>query len=87
MFRSFIKTARSLVEESFLMLTDELIVEIRCSKFSVANAIVSFAIPVSHFAKLKFRREESISYFLFLFTLSKLQKTPSSTNAPAALTQ
>ena len=83
MFRSFTKSAKSLVEESFLMLTDELILEIRCNKFSVANAIVSFAIPVSHFAKLKFRREESIS----LFFISKLQKTPSSTCAPAALTQ
>jgi len=63
MFRSFTKSAKSLVEESFLMLTDELILEIRCNKFSVANAIVSFAIPVSHLAKLKFRREESISLF------------------------
>lgn len=63
MFRSFTKSAKSLVEEYFLMLTKDLIIEIRCNKFSVATATVSFAIPVSHLAKLKFRREESISLF------------------------
>lgn len=63
MFRSFTKSAKSVLEESFLMLTEELIIEIRCNKFSVANATVSFAIPVSHLAKLKFRREESLSLF------------------------
>lgn len=63
MFRSWSKSAKGLVEESFVMLTEELIIEIRCNKFSVANATVSFAIPVSHLAKLKFRREESISLF------------------------
>jgi len=63
MFRSFTKSAKSVLEESFLMLTEELIIEIRCNKFSVASATVSFAIPVSHLAKLKFRREESLSLF------------------------
>lgn len=45
------------------MLTEELVIEMKCNKFSVANATVSFAIPVSHLAKLKFRREESLSLF------------------------
>ena len=63
MFKSFTKSAKSVLEESFLMLTEELIIEIKCNKFSVANATVSFAIPVSHLAKLKFRREESLSLF------------------------
>jgi len=63
MFRSFTKSAKNLVEESFVMLTEDLIVEIKCNKFAVASATVSFAIPVSHLAKLKFRREESVSLF------------------------
>lgn len=63
MFRSFTKSAKSLVEESFLMLTEDLLVEIKCNKFAVATATVTCAIPVSHLAKLKFRREESISLF------------------------
>ena len=52
-----------MVEESFLMLTNNLIMEITCNKFSVAAATVKFAIPVSHLSKLKFKREESISLF------------------------
>jgi len=63
MFRSFTKSAKSFVEESFLMITEDLVVEIKCNKFAVATATVTFAIPVSHLAKLKFRREESISLF------------------------
>lgn len=63
MFRSFTKSAKSLVEESFLMLTDELVIELKCNKFSVATATVNWTIPVSHLAKLKFRRQESISLF------------------------
>lgn len=63
MFSSFTQSAKNLVEEAFLMLTEELILEINCNKFSVANATVSFVIPISHLAKLKFRRQESISLF------------------------
>jgi len=62
-FRSLTRSAKSLVEETFLMLTEELIMEIKCHRFSVATATVCFVIPVSHLAKLKFRREESISLF------------------------
>ena len=56
-------SAKSLVQESFLLLTTELILEIKCSKFSVSTATVTFCIPITHIAKLKFRREESISFF------------------------
>ena len=63
MFKSFSMQAKSLVEESFLVLTKQLLLEIKCSKFSVSNATVSFCIPISQLAKLKFRREESVSLF------------------------
>jgi len=63
MFSSFTQSAKNLVEEAFLMLTEELILEIKCNKFSVANATVSFVIPISNLSKLKFRRQESISLF------------------------
>ena len=63
MFKSFSMSAKSLVEESFLVLTKELILEIKCSKFSVSTATVTYCIPISFLSKLKFRREESISLF------------------------
>ena len=65
MIKSFFtqSATKTLVQESFLMLTEDLIIEIECNKFSVANATITIAIPVSHLAKLKFRREESISFF------------------------
>jgi len=62
-FQTFRQNAKSLVEESFLMLTPDHILEITCNKFSVATATVTYAIPVSSLAKLKFRRQESISLF------------------------
>lgn len=64
MFKSFTQSAKNLVEESYLMLTDDLILEVKCSKFSIANAVVVFSFPVSFLCKLKFRRQESISLFL-----------------------
>lgn len=62
-FQTFRQNAKALVEESFLMLTPDHILEITCNKFSVATATVTYAIPVSSLAKLKFRRQESISLF------------------------
>jgi len=62
-FQTFRSGAKSLVEESFLMLTPDHILEVTCNKFSVATATVTYAIPVSSLAKLKFRRQESISLF------------------------
>lgn len=63
MFKSFTSSAKSLVEESFVMLSEDLILEIKCNRFNVANATVTIAIPVSYLAKLKFRRQESLSLF------------------------
>jgi len=63
MFKSFTQSAKNLVEESYLMLTNDHILEIKCSKFSIANATVVVAVPVSFLCKLKFRRQESISFF------------------------
>ena len=63
MFKSFSLTAKSLVEESFLVLTKQLILELKCNKFAVSTATVTFCIPISNLSKLKFRREESISLF------------------------
>lgn len=63
MFQSFRQSAKALVEESYLMLTPDHILEITCNKFSVATATVAYVIPVSSLAKLKFRRKESISLF------------------------
>lgn len=63
MFRSFTQTARSLVEESFLMITETHIVELRANKMNLTIGIVTFSVPIDMMAKLKFRREESISLF------------------------
>uniref|UniRef100_A0A7S2R227 Uncharacterized protein n=1 Tax=Eucampia antarctica TaxID=49252 RepID=A0A7S2R227_9STRA len=63
MLKSFTLSAKSLVEESFVMLSEDLILEIKCNRFNVANATVTIAIPVSYLAKLKFRRQESLSLF------------------------
>lgn len=63
MLKSFISTAKSAMEDSFLMITDTYIIELRSSKFNIGTATVTYAIPVSQLGKLKFRRQESISLF------------------------
>jgi len=63
MFKSFISSAKSAMEDSFLMVTDSYIVELRSSKFNIGTATVTYAASVSLLAKLKFRRQESISLF------------------------
>lgn len=63
MFKSFLSSAKSAMEDSFLMITDSYIVELRSSKFNMGSAAVTYAISVSLLAKLKFRRQESISLF------------------------
>jgi len=62
-FSSFRASAKSIVEETYLMITPGLILEISCNKFSVASATVTYVVPVSSLVKLKFRREESLSLF------------------------
>ena len=63
MFRSFATSARGVLEESFLMITESHIIEMRSNKLNLSTGIVSFAIPIAMLAKLKFRRQESISLF------------------------
>ena len=63
MFRSFTQTARSVIEESFLMITETHIIELRTSKLNMQIGTVVFCIKIDLMAKLKFRRQESISLF------------------------
>ncbi|KAG7374128.1 hypothetical protein IV203_013223 [Nitzschia inconspicua] len=63
MFRSFATSARGVLEESFLMITESHIIEMKSNKLNLSTGIVSFAIPIEMLAKLKFRRQESISLF------------------------
>uniref|UniRef100_A0A6U6DAN8 Uncharacterized protein n=1 Tax=Odontella aurita TaxID=265563 RepID=A0A6U6DAN8_9STRA len=63
LFKSFTASAKSVLEESLLMITEELIVEMRTNKFTLGTGTVTFVIPISSLAKLKFRRQESVSLF------------------------
>lgn len=63
MFQSFTQSARSVLEESFIMITDTHIIEMKSSKLNLSVGTVVFAIPIGLMAKLKFRRQESISLF------------------------
>jgi len=63
MFRSFAQSARSVMEESFLMITETHIIELRANKLNMTTAKVTFAISIDMMAKLKFRRQESLSLF------------------------
>jgi len=61
--KSIVNSTKSVLEESFLMITDEHIIELRSNKFSIGTAVVVFINPIALLAKLKFRRQESISLF------------------------
>jgi hypothetical protein len=63
MFRSIAQSARSVMEESFLMVTDTHIIELKASKLNMQMGTVAFCIPIELMAKLKFRRQESLSLF------------------------
>lgn len=63
LFRSFATSARGVLEESFLMITESHIIEIRSNKLNLSTGTVTFAIPIEMMAKLKFRRQESVSLF------------------------
>jgi hypothetical protein len=63
MFRSFTKSARSVLEETFLMITESHIIELKASKLHMNNGTVVFCIPIDMMTKLKFRRQESLSLF------------------------
>ena len=63
MFRSLAQSARSVMEESFLMVTESHIMELKASKLNMSIGKIVFCIPIELMAKLKFRREESLSLF------------------------
>ena len=63
MFRSFAQSARSVMEESFLMVTETHIIELKASKLNLSIGKVVFCIPIEMMSKLKFRRQESLSLF------------------------
>jgi len=63
MFRNLTQSARSVLEESFLMITEHHIIEMRSNKLNLSTGTITFAIPIDMLAKLKFRRQESISLF------------------------
>ena len=63
MFRGFAQSAKSVLEESFIMITETHIIEMKSSKLNLSIGTVTFAIPIELMAKLKFRRQESISLF------------------------
>ena len=52
MFRSFANSARSVMEESFLMVTDTHIIELKANKLNMQNiGTVAFSIPIEAMAK------------------------------------
>lgn len=63
MFSRFAQSAKSVMEESFLMVTDKCIIEFKSNKLNIGSGTVTFAIKIDRMAKLKFRREESLSLF------------------------
>mmetsp|Transcript_35862 Transcript_35862/g.41189 ORF Transcript_35862/g.41189 Transcript_35862/m.41189 type:complete len:724 (+) Transcript_35862:145-2316(+) len=63
MLRSFTNSARGVLEESFLMITENHIIEMRSNKLNLSTGTVTFAIPIEVMSKLKFRRQESLSLF------------------------
>lgn len=63
MFTRFAQSAKSVMEESFLLITEKCIIEFKSNRLNIGSGTVSFAINIDRMAKLKFRREESLSLF------------------------
>ena len=63
MFSRFAQSAKSVMEETFLMITDEYIIEFKSNRLNIGSGTVTFSINIDKMAKLKFRREESLSLF------------------------
>jgi hypothetical protein len=63
MFSRFAQSAKSVMEESFLMVTDKCMIEFKSNRLNIGSGTVSFSISIDQLAKLKFRREESLSLF------------------------
>lgn len=63
MFRNLTQSAKNVLQESFIMITETHIIEMTSSKLNLSLGKITFAIPIELMAKLKFRRQESISLF------------------------
>ena len=63
MFKSFTKSARNVMQETFLMITETHIIELKSGKLNQTTASVTFCISIDLMHKLKFRRGESVSLF------------------------
>ncbi|CAB9508755.1 expressed unknown protein [Seminavis robusta] len=63
MFRNLTQSAKNVLQESFIMITETHIIEMTSSKLNLSTGKITFAIPIELMAKLKFRRQESISLF------------------------
>lgn len=63
MFRSFARSAKSVLEETFFMVTESHVIEMKGTKLDMSHGKVVMALPIDMMAKLKFRRGESISLF------------------------
>mmetsp|Transcript_23046 Transcript_23046/g.48686 ORF Transcript_23046/g.48686 Transcript_23046/m.48686 type:complete len:802 (+) Transcript_23046:169-2574(+) len=63
MFSRFAQSAKSAMEETFLMITEDYIIEFKSNRLNIGSGTVTFAIKIGNMAKLKFRREESLSLF------------------------
>ncbi|KAL7514465.1 hypothetical protein ACHAXN_011723 [Cyclotella atomus] len=63
MFSRFAQSAKSVMEETFLMITEEYIIEFKSNRLNIGSGTVTFSINIDKMAKLKFRREESLSLF------------------------
>jgi hypothetical protein len=63
MFSRFAQSAKSVMEETFLMITEQYIVEFKSNRLNIGSGTVTFSINIDKMAKLKFRREESLSLF------------------------
>ncbi|KAL3796681.1 hypothetical protein HJC23_009981 [Cyclotella cryptica] len=63
MFSRFAQSAKSVMEETFLMITEEYVVEFKSNRLNIGSGTVTFSINIDKMAKLKFRREESLSLF------------------------
>lgn len=61
--KSIVQSTKAVLEEHFLLITENHILEIRSSKLNIDTGTVIFVSPISSLIKLKFRRDESITLF------------------------
>lgn len=61
--KSIVQSTKAVLEEHYLLITENHILEIRSSKLNIDSGTVIFVSPISSLIKLKFRRDESITLF------------------------